>query len=191
MSARQRGIVATITATTAVLLLAACTAQSAPGPTSTPAATVAPSASTPTPAPSVSASSTAEATCESILPSATVADFEKVGWTAKEETFHVGATELEDGIQCTWGDYSVASDHVLIYGWAPITETQADVAMDELLESGWRREDSADGIYVTESADTAIAPDEDGYGITYLFGDGWVTVSDTKQGLVLVERPQG
>lgn len=29
--------------------------------------------------------------------------------------------------------------------------------------------------------------DGEGYGMTYLFGDGWVKVADTKQGLVLVE----
>jgi hypothetical protein len=31
-----------------------------------------------------------------------------------------------------------------------------------------------------------MGTDEDGYGMTYLFGDGWVTLSDTKQGLLLV-----
>ena len=47
------------------------------------------------------------------------------------------------------------------------------------------------GVYVTESPSTVIAPDENGYGITYLFADGQVTVADTKQGLLLIEWPRG
>ena len=39
---------------------------------------------------------------------------------------------------------------------------------------------------VTESADTTVATDDEGYGLTYLFGDGWVKYADTKQGLLLV-----
>ena len=51
------------------------------------------------------------------------------------------------------------------------------------------REDAAEGVYVTESPETAIATDEEGYGMTYLFGDGWVKLADTKQGLLLIEWP--
>ena len=55
---------------------------------------------------------------------------------------------------------------------------------------GWLRESGADGVYVTESPETTIAADENGYGMTYLFGDGWVMLADTKQGLVLIEWPR-
>ena len=34
-----------------------------------------------------------------------------------------------------------------------------------------------------------MTTDAEGYGITYLFGDGWVTFSDTRQGLLLIQRP--
>ena len=55
---------------------------------------------------------------------------------------------------------------------------------------GWVREDSAEGVYITESPETTIAVDEEGYGMTYLFGDGWVKLADTKQGLLLIEWPK-
>ena len=48
---------------------------------------------------------------------------------------------------------------------------------------------SPDGLIVTESSETTVATDEDGYGLTYLFGDGWVKYADTKQGLLLVRWP--
>ena len=37
---------------------------------------------------------------------------------------------------------------------------------------------------------TAIATDDEGYGMTYLFTPGQVTVADTKQGLLLIEWPK-
>ena len=45
-------------------------------------------------------------------------------------------------------------------------------------------------MIVTESADTAVATDDEGYGLTYLFGDGWVKYADTKQSIALVEWPR-
>lgn len=189
MSARARSIVLVAATLSTAALLAGCTAQADPLPT--PAASSPVVAPTPTdgPEPSASATAASDVSCASLLPADTVADFEGVGWSAKEEPLHVGGIQLTDGIQCTWGDYSVATDHVQIFGWAPIDDAQAVTAQDELLANGWRREDSAEGLYITESRDTAIATDENGYGITYLFGDGWVTIADTKQGLVLIERP--
>ena len=43
--------------------------------------------------------------------------------------------------------------------------------------------------YVTENPDYSIAVDESGFGMTYEFGDGWVTLAYTKQSLVLINRP--
>ena len=40
------------------------------------------------------------------------------------------------------------------------------------------------------STDTAVATDDEGYGLTYLFGDGWVKYADTKQSIALVEWPR-
>ncbi len=33
-------------------------------------------------------------------------------------------------------------------------------------------------------------PGVDGYGLTYLFGDGWVKLADTRQSLILVDTPR-
>ncbi|MFG6445346.1 hypothetical protein ACFXQA_08720 [Microbacterium sp. P07] len=191
MSTGRRSILASLALLGTVGVLTACTAPPAPEPSAS-QSVAAPSA-TPdaSPEPTTSATAEAEASCESILPADTVADFEEIGWTAQEKPFYAGAVELTEGFQCTWGDYTVATDHVQIFGWAPATDSEAETAQQELLSSGWRGEESENGLYVTESADTAISTDADGYGITYLFGDGWVTIADTKQGLLLIERPQG
>jgi hypothetical protein len=172
----------------AALVLAACSSGPETTPTEMPQPTAVPSSPGPTP----TATETAEAsepTCDTIIPESTVADYAEVGWTSRSEPLRVGSIELDGGITCTWGDYSVATDHVQIYGWAPITETEVDAAIAELVSSGWTREDEADGVYMTESADTAIGTDEEGYGLTYLFGDGWVKFADTKQSLLLVIWP--
>lgn len=57
----------------------------------------------------------------------------------------------------------------------------------ELVSEGWVREDSDRGVYITADARTSLSKDAEGYGMTYLFGRGWVAVSDTKQGLILIE----
>jgi hypothetical protein len=75
---------------------------------------------------------------------------------------------------------------VQIFGWAPIDEDAAIESEESLVDEGWVREDSEEGVYITENPETTITADEDGYGMTYLFGDGWVKVADTKQGLLLI-----
>lgn len=181
---------AAFTAVLGVLgLLAACTAAPQTTPTELPAASAAPSSPAPEAPTTPTPEAATEPTCETIIPSSMVDEFTNLGWTAKSEPMRVGSLALTDGIMCTWGNYTVASDRLQIYGWAAIDDTQRTAAIAELLAAGWTRESSATGTYVTESADTAIATDDDGYGLTYLFGDGWVTYSDTRQGLVLVEWP--
>lgn len=172
----------------ATVVLAGCTAGNAPTPTAPPVSE-SPSSPAPTPDATASALPVGDPTCETIIPADTAEDFKDLGWSAQVETFRIGQVELTDGIQCTWGDYSVATDHVQIFGWAPIEPSLADSSQSDLLADGWRREDGPEGIYITESTATAIAPDSDGYGITYLFGPGWVKIADTKQGLLLVEWP--
>lgn len=128
-------------------------------------------------------------TCETIIPAATVADFESIGWTYEEQPFYAGEIELTEGIKCVWADFTVASDHLQIFAWSPITTEVAADAQAQLEGWGWIREEGADGVYITENPDTTIAVDSEGYGMTYLFGDGWVTHADTKQGLLLIEWP--
>lgn len=167
--------------------LAACSSPAAPEPAaSTPAS--APDASTPTPvATSEPTPGTIDKpTCESLLPDDVIADFAKAKWTAKEDVFRVGSLTFPEGIQCVWGDYSVASDHVQVFGWAPVSDTEAQTARSELLAGGWT---SVGDEYITENKANVLNPDSDGYGMTYQFGDGWMTLADTKQGLLLIERP--
>jgi hypothetical protein len=173
-----------------LVLLVSCAGREAPETTPTTPApgTAVPTSPAPTPSDGLAAPPD-DPTCETIIPASTVADFEEVGWTAQATTFRIGAIEITDGIQCTWGDYSVATDHVQVFGWAPLDDAEVDEAQAELVRSGWRREEGDDGVYITESAETAMAPDEDGYGFTYFFGEGFVTLADTKQSLLLVEWP--
>lgn len=131
----------------------------------------------------------AEPTCETIVSETTVKALTDLGWTYEMQEFRLGADVVEGGIQCVWGDYTVASDHVQIYGWAPLDAAASVAGQEKLLAEGWQRADDATGTYITENPQYAIATDEDGYGMTYQFGDGWVSVSDTKQSLILIDWP--
>lgn len=186
---------------TAVLALAASLAAvsgcAAAAPEAAPTATTAPSAvapsATPEPGatPDTAAATSEDPTCETIISPAIVSDFEALGWTNFEDAFTVGTVTVAvpEGVQCTWGDLSASAEQVQQFGWAPITAAQAATAEQDLLAEGWRTEDSREGVYVTESADTAVTTDDEGYGRTYLFGDGWVKYADTKQSLLLVQFP--
>lgn len=172
----------------AALVLAGCSSPAEPQD----APSIAPSDVPSSPAPEVTpteAAPAADPTCETIIPEATAADFTSLGWSAKVEPFRIGGREVPEGIQCKWGDHSIASDRVQVFGWAPIDEADAVAAERELVASGWRSETEGELVYVTENPEWAIAKDSDGYGITYLFGDGWVRLADTRQSLVLVEWP--
>ncbi|MDQ1128274.1 hypothetical protein [Microbacterium sp. SORGH_AS_0888] len=125
-------------------------------------------------------------TCETLIRSDLVESLTSHNWTAETDTFRIGNIEVPGGLWCQWGDYSVASDHVQIYGWARIDAADADAARAQLLKDGWHE---LDGGYVTQDSATTFNTDADGYGMTYQFGDGWVTVSDTKQGLLVIQRP--
>ena len=182
--------------TSAALLaaLSACAAQpeSGPTPTSTPTAT-AEATATPSPEPSETEQPEEEPatdpTCETIIADSTIAIFEEHGWTYREDEFRLSGEVVEGGLHCVWGDYSVASDHVQVFGWAPLSAADSSAAQQRLLAEGWTRVDEDGRTYITEDPAYSIAVDEAGYGTTYEFGDGWVTLADTKQGLVLIQRP--
>lgn len=171
-----------------VVALTACSPPSEPSSSPTPeAADPSPRASaapvtSPTPEPPAT-----ELTCESMISAGTVKALSDAGWTAQPKEFIVGGEELTEGLLCFWADYSVASDHGQLYGWAALDADSAAAAQTGLLAEGWKREDGADGIYFTEDPRYAMGRDEDGYGMTYLFGDGWVRFADTRQGLILIE----
>lgn len=174
--------------------LTACATPEVPTPTGTPAPTAG-SAGTATPSAAPEPDSTsqpaADPTCTTIISATTVGDFEELGWSHREEPFLIASTELPDGIQCSWADFAVPGGPVQVFGWAPVDEADAKGSQSELLTAGWLRENGDEGVYVTEDPEMALVTDGDGYGMTYLFGDGWVTLADTKQSLLLIERPNG
>lgn len=181
----------------AVLLLAGCSGaeDTTPAAQPTSASPTNPAAPEETTAPEDEQPTDAdgtEVTCETLV-SATVAEnFAEVGWSSQAEPFRVGGTEIEGGLLCTWADFeSDTGGDLQFFGWAPIDAGQALEVQQDLLAQGWSREQGPNGVYITESAATIIAPDDDGYGVTYLFGDGWVEYADTKQSLLLITSPRG
>lgn len=174
---------------TALLVLTACaagTAEAEPSQAPSPVASspTAESSATPTETPSPAG----EPTCEAIIPETTVADYNSVGWSAQAAPFTITGEEIPGGIECVWANFDgPASDQLHIYGWAPIEQSRADEARERLQAEGWTVEDAPEGVYVTEPAETAVATDENGYGITYLFEAGAVKIADTKQSLLLIE----
>lgn len=178
---------AVVTLAAILTVVSACSAP-APQPSTSPTGDAPAASATPEPSEAAPTEPAADPTCETIIPASTVADFESISWSPQVGEFRVGVTALEGGIQCMWADFSgPATDHVQIFGWAPISSGDATTAQAELVAEGWVREDSPSGTYITENPDTTVATDENGYGMTYLFGDGWVKLADTKQGLLLVE----
>jgi hypothetical protein len=177
-----------------LMLATGCAGANGSAPEATETPGPAPAATSPSPTPLETPTEqppAADPTCDTIIPANVVTEFEGAGWSARAEPFRIGETTLSDGVHCVWGDFSVATDHVQIFGWAPITASEAAEAQDELISNGWRREQAPDGVLITESSNTTVATDEEGYGLTYLFGDGWVKHADTKQGLLLVVWPKG
>jgi len=131
--------------------------------------------------------SDADLSCETIITAGTVDALTELGWTPKRQDFVIGDIALPDGMLCFWADYTIATDHGQLYGWAAISSDDAATAQASLLESGWIRENGPEGSYFTEDPQFSLGTDEEGYGMTYLFGDGWVKLSDTKQGLILID----
>ncbi|WP_127818288.1 hypothetical protein [Microbacterium sp. CPCC 204701] len=171
--------------------MTACASSGPPDPApTTNATTPAPAAPESTPTPEPEPASSEDPTCEALVGQTVVANFESVGWTVREQPFYIGSFEVEGGLYCVWTDFeSAAGDHGQMFGWAEISEADATAVQEELVAQGWLREEAPEGVYITESPETAIAADENGYGMTYLFSDGTVKFSDTKQGILLIEWP--
>lgn len=175
------------------LLATACASPSAPPAPqeSDIAQTPTPTAPEPSTTPTADAGAGADPTCDTLIGEDVVADFESVGWSAQAEPLYLGELELVHGIQCVWADFEgPAGDHLQIFGWGEISDTDAADAQAALVSQGWVREDSAEGVYITEPKETTISVDDEGYGMTYLFAAGWVKLADTKQGLLLIEWPR-
>ncbi|WP_091232698.1 hypothetical protein [Microbacterium sp. 3J1] len=182
----------TTTAAAGALMLALVLASCAGAPDES----ASPTPDAPRPTPTITATpietaapatSQTEPTCDTIVSAGTVKALTDEGWTFEEQPFVIGDVTLEQGLLCFWADYTVASDHGQLYGWSEISAEDATQAQSSLLGEGWTREDGPDGIYITENPQFAMGTDEDGYGMTYLFGDGWVKFADTRQGLILIE----
>ena len=161
----------------------------------TPETEASPAPQTPKPSPTATAEpvatqppvTPAAPTCDTIVSEGTVQALTDAGWTFEEKEFVIGGVTLDEGLLCFWADYTVASDHGQLYGWSDISAEDATAAQSSLISEGWTREDGADGIYITENPQYAMGTDDDGYGMTYLFGDGWVKFADTRQGLILID----
>lgn len=180
-----------MSATAGVLLLlaalTACATPTAPPSSPTPRAVAPSPTATADPVSTPAPEKPATVTCESMISAGTVAALTDAGWTAQSKEFVVGGVALSEGLLCFWADYTVASDHGQLYGWAAVDGDTAAKAQAGLLAEGWKREDGPDGIFFTEDPRYAMSTDADGYGMTYLFGDGWVRLADTRQGLILIE----
>lgn len=174
----------------AALVLTSCGSPSEPGsathlsePTATPTVTVNPPTtgepSKPTPE--------AEPTCDTIITTGTVDALTSEGWTVRQREFVIGDVTVEGGLECLWSDYNTASDHGQTYAWGPLTDAQARAAQASLLTDGWLRSTEGEVTYITEDPAYALTADDDGFGMTYEFGAGWVKFADTKQGLLLIE----
>ncbi len=181
------GAAIVLAAAVTILVTACAAAPPAPQTTETTAGTPPASAPAPSPTPTVDAAGE-DPTCETLIGPEVVADFESVGWTSQAEQLYIGDKALEGSLQCVWADFEgPAGDHLQMFAWSPITADEAADSQAWLVSQGWIREESDLGVYITTPKGTAIVTDDDGSGMTYLFGDGWVKVSDTRQGLVLID----
>lgn len=174
----------------AVLLLAGCSSPE-PTPTTTmpsPTQTII-GGSEPQPSPTTTKVEPAELDCNSLLTEASQAQLEEIGWNSKEEPFVIAGTEMPDGIQCMWADFSVGSGNLMLLAWSPVDDDLAETLQTKLVAQGMIREEGPDGVYVTEDPNFAPTVDGDGFGFTYLFGDGWVTAAETRASLAIIQRP--
>jgi hypothetical protein len=160
------------------VLLAGCTGNA--GTMGTPGSSAAPSSASPHASP-------VALTCANMIPAGTVKAFKAASWTPEPGPLYVGDIHVTAGLQCTWGGAS--SERAEIFGRGPIDAATAEEAEQQLVDQGWRRIDAPEGVYITASKDMILNPDDQGYGMTYLFSKGLVKVSSTKQGILLIADP--
>lgn len=186
-----------VLAVAAALLMSGCApASPSAAPTTTGnAVSPTPTEALPEPTPDASATAGGSATCETMIVSDTLAEFKSKGWTAKQTPFtfetQPPSAPVDGGLICTWANYSVASGNLMEFGWAPLSADEAETVAAQLVKEGWRREPADSGFYITQDPSRVITVDDQGYGMTYQFGDGWVAVSDTKQNLLLMPVTAG
>lgn len=167
----------------AAVLLSACSPSAASPDAVSPGSTAGPSEGSGSAQPPL----TEPATCENILAADVVTELEEAGWKARENPFSIDGVELP-GVDCMWVDESEDSGGMMFFAWSTITEEQSQGAQDFLEKSGWRAEGAGTVAYLTEDPDGAMTVDEDGFGMTYAFGPGWVALAETKQDLLLIDR---
>lgn len=172
-----------------VLSLAACGApvEATPTASATPTPDAPTMSATAAPVEETAAPTPGTPTCETIISAGTVDALKSQGWTFEQREFRIGDVIVDDGLECMWADYSTASDHGQMYAWGPLSPEKARAAQTGLQADGWIRSTEEGRTYFTEDPAYAIATDDDGFGMTYEFGDGWVRFADTKQGLLLIE----
>jgi hypothetical protein len=180
----------------AAVVLAGCapSAPSASTPTpSTPVVETTPPEPTPTPT-ETTEPAPVEATCENTATPEALALFAEYNWTAgKVEDPWIIVEDLSAGVACTWGDFTTQTDNVSWLAWAPLPDAQAESVITALMnQGGWLREDAAEGVYITAAdASQGLHVDDQGYGMTYRFGDGQVAAATTKAELVSITAPPG
>jgi hypothetical protein len=131
---------------------------------------------------------TSPPTCEGLAEPSTLTGLTEAGYVAAASPFVIGDFTVDPGVQCLWTMPGVGSDAQTLQAWGLISAADAQEAMAALLADGWRREDAAEGTYVTTTLGGPWT-DAQGYANTYLFGDGWVIYSDVKAGLAEINRP--
>ncbi|WP_159498960.1 hypothetical protein [Microbacterium sp. 18062] len=127
-------------------------------------------------------------TCEELADPELVTSLAESGYVPTASPFEIGDVTLDPGVQCTWVIPDSGTDAHVLQAWGVITDAQAQVAIDALVGEGWVTEPGEEGTYVTFPGG-GVQSDAEGYYTTYLFGDGWVTLSDVKAGLAEIVRP--
>ncbi|WP_433677117.1 hypothetical protein [Microbacterium gorillae] len=174
----------------AAAVLAGCTPAASEGTTAaSPPASA--NATTPVAESSEPPAEPIELTCESMLSDGLVAGYTAQGWTAVSNPLYIGSTLIPDGMSCTWGNHAgEGNDVAQVFGYGTLTPELATQAQADLAAQGWVTEEDPSGVLVTEPRDGALIKDADGYGMSYLFGDGWVRLADTREALILVVWPR-
>ena len=189
--ARIRPLLGIAALTVTLALVSGCAAEEPDRAVAPPTASSAPSVE---PSPSITPVTPVgrpdDLTCETLIAPDVAAAFADAGWAAQEDVFRIASREIPDGLWCTWGAAGAVTASVQIYGWAGIDADDAKQAQADLLDDGWVSEQTDEGLYVTENPDMTVATDDAGYGMTFLFASGWVAVSDTKEGLLVIQPPE-